>query len=80
MRDRLTRRPGRRHGGPPPARRREPARDAPAEEQPVEDERRARESGRPEDRAQYTCSCGYVWEADVSTSVRCPNCGAVQAW
>jgi rubrerythrin len=44
------------------------------------DERRMRASGGPHDRAQYTCVCGYVFEADVSTSVACPNCGASQAW
>jgi rubrerythrin len=41
---------------------------------------RARESGGPEDRAFYTCSCGYAFDADVSTSVACPHCGATQAW
>ena len=44
------------------------------------DERRLRASGGPHDRAQYTCACGYVWEADVSASVGCPQCGASQAW
>jgi hypothetical protein len=44
------------------------------------DERRMRESGGPDDRAMYTCSCGYVFEADVSTSVTCPHCGTGQAW
>ena len=44
------------------------------------DERRLRASGGPDDRAQYTCGCGYVWETDVSASVACPNCGASQAW
>jgi DNA-directed RNA polymerase subunit RPC12/RpoP len=39
-----------------------------------------RESGGPDDRAVYTCSCGYVFEADVSTSVTCPHCGTGQAW
>jgi hypothetical protein len=43
-------------------------------------ERRARESGGPEDRAFYTCSCGYAFDADVSTSVACPHCGTEQAW
>jgi rubrerythrin len=43
-------------------------------------ERRLREAGGPDDRAQYTCTCGYVFEADVSTSVACPHCGAAQAW
>jgi rubrerythrin len=62
-------------------------RHAPTRPEPVEhpidelaDERRARESGGPDDRAMYTCSCGYVFEADVSTSVACPHCGAGQAW
>jgi hypothetical protein len=44
------------------------------------DERRVREAGGPDDRAQYTCTCGYVFHADVSTSVACPHCGAGQAW
>jgi hypothetical protein len=44
------------------------------------DERRMRESGGPDDRAMYTCSCGYVFQADVTTSVTCPHCGTGQAW
>ena len=44
------------------------------------DERRMRESGGPDDRAMYTCSCGYVFEAGVTTSVTCPHCGTGQAW
>jgi rubrerythrin len=63
----LLRRP---HGSPPAA---EPNDD-------LADERRMRESGGPDDRAVYTCSCGYVFEADVSTSVTCPHCGTGQAW
>jgi rubrerythrin len=43
-------------------------------------ERRVRESGGPIDRAQYACSCGYVFDAAVSTSVACPHCGTPQAW
>ena len=43
-------------------------------------EQRVRESGGPEDRAFYTCACGYAFEADVSTSVTCPHCGSAQAW
>jgi hypothetical protein len=43
-------------------------------------EKRARESGGPEDRAFYTCSCGYAFKAEVSTSVSCPHCGTGQAW
>jgi len=43
-------------------------------------ERRWREAGGPDDRAVYTCLCGYLFEAPVTASVTCPNCGAVQAW
>lgn len=43
-------------------------------------ERRARESGGPIDLAHYSCRCGYVFNAAVSTSVTCPHCGAGQAW
>jgi DNA-directed RNA polymerase subunit M/transcription elongation factor TFIIS len=44
------------------------------------DEHRWREAGGPEDRARYTCTCGYVWDTAVSASVTCPHCGAAQAW
>jgi len=63
----LLRRP---HGSPPPA----------GPNDGLADERRMRESGGPDDRAVYTCSCGYVFEADVTTSVTCPHCGTGQAW
>jgi hypothetical protein len=56
---------------------------APEPAPPAEDraqERRVRESGGPIDRAHYACACGFVFEADVSTSVSCPHCGAGQAW
>jgi hypothetical protein len=46
----------------------------------LKEEKRARESGGPEDRAFYTCSCGYAFDAAVTTSVTCPHCGAGQAW
>jgi hypothetical protein len=44
-----------------------------------------REGGRrdvdpSEDTAVYSCTCGMVFEAQVSTSVACPHCGAGQAW
>jgi hypothetical protein len=52
----------------------------PEPEADLTDERRMRESGGPDDRAIYTCSCGYVFEADVTTSVTCPHCGTGQAW
>jgi hypothetical protein len=53
---------------------------APAEEDDLADERRLRASGGPKDRATYACGCGFVFEADVSTSVTCPHCGGGQAW
>ena len=43
-------------------------------------ERRLRDAGGPDDRATYACGCGYLFEAPVSTTVGCPNCGAQQAW
>jgi hypothetical protein len=41
---------------------------------------RRRELGPAQDQATYACSCGYVFEASVSTSVGCPHCGTAQAW
>jgi hypothetical protein len=41
---------------------------------------RAKRSGGPEDRALYSCGCGYAFKASVSTSVGCPQCGQTQAW
>jgi hypothetical protein len=41
---------------------------------------RAKRSGGPEDLALYSCSCGYAFKAQVSTSVGCPHCGTSQAW
>jgi hypothetical protein len=41
---------------------------------------RVRLAGGPIDNASYTCSCGFVFAASVSTTVRCPHCGASQAW
>jgi rubrerythrin len=41
---------------------------------------RARRTPPPEDRALYRCQCGYVFKAEVTTSVRCPHCGTGQAW
>ena len=42
--------------------------------------RRRREAGGMQDEAVYTCECGFVFHAPVSTSVGCPHCGAAQAW
>jgi hypothetical protein len=43
-------------------------------------ERRMRDAGGPDDRATYSCGCGFLFEAPVSTSVHCPHCTTVQAW
>ncbi|HWI06657.1 MAG TPA: hypothetical protein VNT54_03990 [Solirubrobacteraceae bacterium] len=43
-------------------------------------ERRMRDAGGPEDRACYSCACGFAFIAEVSTSVQCPHCDAEQAW
>jgi hypothetical protein len=51
--------------------------------QPVDEhlaERRHRDSVTPEDSALYGCSCGFQFQAPVSTSVSCPHCGTGQAW
>lgn len=54
------------------------AEQAPADD--LADERRLRQSGGPHDHATYACTCGYVFDAAVSTSVACPHCGTGQAW
>ncbi len=41
---------------------------------------RVRSAGGPIDHATYTCGCGYLFSAAVSTTVVCPHCGADQAW
>ena len=41
---------------------------------------RRRELGPVQDQALYTCECGFVFKAAVSTSVGCPHCGGTQAW
>lgn len=33
-----------------------------------------------QDAAVYSCSCGYVFKAAVTTNVGCPHCGTDQAW
>jgi len=42
--------------------------------------RRRRELGGMQDEAVYSCECGFVFHAPVSTSVGCPHCGGSQAW
>jgi hypothetical protein len=66
---RRTTRPGRRTRPEP--------QPAPLESNEV---RAARRAGGPEDRALYSCTCGYAFKAAVTTSVGCPHCGTEQAW
>lgn len=47
---------------------------------PLAAERRMRDSGGPVDNATYTCTCGCVFQAPVSTGVACPVCQTAQAW
>lgn len=42
--------------------------------------RSRRGGGLTQDRALYACGCGHVFDALVSTSVDCPECGDTQAW
>jgi predicted Zn-ribbon and HTH transcriptional regulator len=51
-----------------------------ASEDEFAEERRMRDAGGPHDAATYHCHCGYVFEAPVTTSVRCPHCDSGQAW
>ena len=64
---------------PPPRPRHSPTPAAPATPS-SQTLARAKRSGGPEDRALYSCGCGYAFKADVSTSVGCPHCGTSQAW
>ncbi len=41
---------------------------------------KVRRAGGPVDVAVYTCCCGYLFSARVSTTVSCPHCGTDQAW
>jgi hypothetical protein len=41
---------------------------------------RAQGAGGPLDCASYSCECGFVFAASVSTTVSCPHCGTPQAW
>ncbi len=73
-----------------PLTRRRPARDAPRRREPHPVPAPARPAPpapatrrrppAPQDRAFYTCECGFAWTADVTASVGCPHCGATQAW
>ena len=42
--------------------------------------RQVRAAGGPLDQASYTCGCGCLFLAAVTTTVQCPHCGDTQAW
>lgn len=42
--------------------------------------RSRRDHGPLQDNALYTCHCGFVFQAAVTTTVDCPHCGSGQAW
>jgi hypothetical protein len=42
--------------------------------------RRVRDAGGPLDLASYSCQCGLIFSASVSTTVACPHCGTEQDW
>jgi rubrerythrin len=64
----------------PTQRHRPRERDVSAEEARGERARPGTHPEGPQDHALYACSCGYVFEAEVSTRVSCPHCGETQAW
>ena len=41
---------------------------------------RARRGSGIEDRALYTCECGFAWTGEVTASPTCAHCGTPQAW
>ena len=60
-----------------PARRASEPRSRPA--MPVSQMRARRGSG-IEDRALYSCECGFAWKGEVTASPSCAHCGTPQAW
>jgi hypothetical protein len=88
LRERRRSRAARRHGesaiaGPSPSLPRAPTTtqtpDAPARSVDRAAQR-VREAGGPTDKASYSCQCGFIFLAPVSTTVACPHCRAPQAW
>jgi hypothetical protein len=63
-----------------PKRRQRPARPAASPPPTSLARERNKRANVSEDTATYSCGCGYVFTAPVSTTVGCPHCGAGQAW
>jgi hypothetical protein len=55
-------------------------RHAPRRPAPSPVQERAQRSGGSQDRALYSCGCGFAFKAHVTTTVDCPHCGTTQAW
>jgi hypothetical protein len=68
----------RRHTETPPRRASEP-RSRPPSTLPAS-QVRARRGGGIEDRALYSCECGFTWTGEVTASPCCAHCGTPQAW
>ena len=41
---------------------------------------RARRGSGIEDRALYSCECGFAWTGEVTATPCCAHCGTPQAW
>jgi len=76
---RLTSLPHKKHSTEPAFSAQDP-RDVSAQDSRDVAVQRVRAAGGPLDRASYTCECGYLFAAPVSTTVACPHCGACQSW
>ncbi len=64
--------PARRSPDPRPAGNRSPAMSV--------SQVRARRGSGIEDRALYSCECGFAWTGEVTASPCCAHCGTPQAW
>ena len=73
------RRSQRRSKAPAPARRGRAGSESDRAALPVSQVRARRGRG-IEDRALYSCECGFAWKGEVTASPCCAHCGTPQAW
>jgi hypothetical protein len=73
------RRSQRRSKAPAPGRRGRAGSESERAALPVSQVRARRGSG-IEDRALYSCECGFTWKGEVTASPCCAHCGTPQAW
>ena len=71
------RRSERRTASTPARRTQDPRQQRPA---PSVSQFRARRGSGIEDRALYSCECGFTWKGEVTASPCCAHCGTPQAW